>query len=135
LLTVVMHEMGHVLGLEHSQQGVMQESLALGIRHPFGCSCPACMAAALAAQRNDSATVRVPLLPPLQAGQGTALAATPSFDVFARLVPEALPRLTPALPEVFMLTKAQQPWRQPAALDRVYSSSVPTDSALSSARD
>ena len=32
LLTVVMHEMGHVLGQEHDDEGVMAETLATGIR-------------------------------------------------------------------------------------------------------
>jgi hypothetical protein len=33
LLTVLMHEMGHVLGLEHDADGVMQESLSASTRH------------------------------------------------------------------------------------------------------
>jgi hypothetical protein len=32
LLTVVIHELGHILGLEHNSHGVMQESLAAGTR-------------------------------------------------------------------------------------------------------
>jgi hypothetical protein len=32
LLTVLMHEMGHVLGLEHEAEGVMQETLAASTR-------------------------------------------------------------------------------------------------------
>ena len=32
LLTVLMHEMGHVLGLEHEATGVMQETLDPGTR-------------------------------------------------------------------------------------------------------
>src|SRR5205823_14965741 len=32
LLTVVMHEMGHVLGLDHDTRGVMQETLDPGTR-------------------------------------------------------------------------------------------------------
>jgi hypothetical protein len=32
LLTVLMHEMGHVFGLEHDDEGVMQETLAAGVR-------------------------------------------------------------------------------------------------------
>jgi hypothetical protein len=32
LLTVVMHEMGHLLGLDHHEEGVMAESLAAGVR-------------------------------------------------------------------------------------------------------
>jgi len=32
LLTVLMHEMGHVLGLDHDARGVMQETLAPGTR-------------------------------------------------------------------------------------------------------
>src|SRR5207244_11830459 len=32
LLTVVMHEMGHVLGYEHEALGVMQDTLAAGVR-------------------------------------------------------------------------------------------------------
>jgi hypothetical protein len=33
LLTVVTHEMGHALGFEHSDTGVMQETLPAGVRH------------------------------------------------------------------------------------------------------
>jgi hypothetical protein len=33
LLTVVMHEMGHVLGLDHDDHGAMQDTLAPGQRH------------------------------------------------------------------------------------------------------
>src|SRR5262249_23479689 len=32
LLTVLMHEMGHVLGLDHDADGVMQETLTAGTR-------------------------------------------------------------------------------------------------------
>ena len=32
LLTVVMHEMGHVLGYEHEASGIMQDTLAAGVR-------------------------------------------------------------------------------------------------------
>src|SRR5207245_9031697 len=32
LLTVVMHEMGHVLGYEHEATGVMQDTLSAGVR-------------------------------------------------------------------------------------------------------
>ena len=32
LLTVLMHEMGHLLGLDHDGDGVMQEALAAGTR-------------------------------------------------------------------------------------------------------
>jgi hypothetical protein len=35
LLTVVMHELGHVLGLGHDEAGVMQETLPLGARRPW----------------------------------------------------------------------------------------------------
>jgi hypothetical protein len=33
LLTVVMHELGHVLGYDHSDTGLMQPTLALGVRY------------------------------------------------------------------------------------------------------
>lgn len=33
LLTVLFHEMGHVIGLEHSHDGVMAPTLPLGVRH------------------------------------------------------------------------------------------------------
>lgn len=33
LLTVLMHEMGHILGVEHQEQGLMAETLAAGTRH------------------------------------------------------------------------------------------------------
>ena len=32
LLTVVMHELGHVLGYDHDDDGVMAETLAAGVR-------------------------------------------------------------------------------------------------------
>src|SRR5262245_62089279 len=32
LLTVLMHEMGHLLGLEHEAEGVTSETLAAGVR-------------------------------------------------------------------------------------------------------
>ena len=33
LLTVVMHELGHLLGHEHKEEGAMEETLAVGERH------------------------------------------------------------------------------------------------------
>ena len=32
LLTVVMHELGHILGLDHAADGLMAEALTLGTR-------------------------------------------------------------------------------------------------------
>ena len=36
LLTVVMHELGHVLGYEHSDAGLMQATLPAGVRRSLG---------------------------------------------------------------------------------------------------
>jgi hypothetical protein len=33
LLTVVLHELAHVLGLEHQEEGLLGESLAAGVRY------------------------------------------------------------------------------------------------------
>ncbi len=46
LLTVVAHELGHVLGFAHSHAAddVMSETLAVGVRHMTGCGCPTCLA-------------------------------------------------------------------------------------------
>jgi hypothetical protein len=35
LLTAVMHEIGHVLGYDHDDGGVMHEELSPGIRHAW----------------------------------------------------------------------------------------------------
>jgi subtilisin-like proprotein convertase family protein len=35
LLTVVMHELGHVLGHDHTDEGVMAETLSVGVRHTW----------------------------------------------------------------------------------------------------
>jgi hypothetical protein len=36
LLTAVMHELGHVLGYDHSEAGPMRESLVSGVRRLWG---------------------------------------------------------------------------------------------------
>ena len=36
LLTVIEHELGHILGLEHTASGLMSDSLATGIRKTIG---------------------------------------------------------------------------------------------------
>jgi hypothetical protein len=36
LLTAVMHELGHVLGYDHSEAGLMRESLVPGVRRLWG---------------------------------------------------------------------------------------------------
>jgi biopolymer transport protein ExbB len=54
LLTVVMHELGHLLGYAHEDRGVMSETLAAGIRHRN----PAATLAMEAAARAEIARLR-----------------------------------------------------------------------------
>ena len=33
LLSIVLHEMGHILGYDHDEEGVMSDTLETGLRH------------------------------------------------------------------------------------------------------
>jgi hypothetical protein len=74
LLTVVMHEMGHVLALTHQDHGLMEETLELGVRHPSGCGCPACAAIVAVAEAG------LPMLVTTATPETSAIAPAATID-------------------------------------------------------
>jgi hypothetical protein len=83
LLTVVAHELGHALGLAHTATGVMQEALAVGARHPVGCGCPACTAAAKALAPPAAAPALAADLTQVPAAAGAAAGGGPAAPAAA----------------------------------------------------
>jgi hypothetical protein len=78
LLTVVAHEMGHALGLEHGGAGLMCAEVAPGVRHSPGCGCTSCAAAAnviaAAAEFNQEPMASDTILQPAAVDAQTLLA-------------------------------------------------------------
>ena len=83
LLSVVMHEMGHALGFDHDDHGVMEEFLEVGVRHlPEPVDAPAVLSAA---DSPDHATA-FPIDPGPQFLSAAAARATGGEDAILALV-------------------------------------------------